>query len=85
MRIFNGRGKPVAITKEIAAEAVKSTPPITLAAYGSVADAASKAEGFTLNDWLILAGIGWIAIQAVVFLHKYIVWLKAGKPTKEKT
>jgi len=71
MRNSNGRGKPVAISEDIATEAIKSAPPLAAAAY-------------TLNEWLIIAGIIWIAIQAVVFIHKYIVWWKAGKPVREK-
>lgn len=61
------KGKPMALGNEIATEALKSVPPIGLAA-------------FTLNDALIVAGIVWIAIQAFVFIHKYIVWIRAGKP-----
>jgi len=71
MRNSNGRGKPVAISEDIATEAIKSAPPLAAAAY-------------TLNEWPIIAGIIWIAIQAVVFIHKYIVWWKAGKPVREK-
>lgn len=71
MQISNSRGKPMAIGEDIANEAIKSVPPAAVAAY-------------TLNDWLIIAGIIWIAIQAVVFIHKYIVWWKAGKPVRGK-
>lgn len=54
---------------EMAAEALKSAPPVAVAAL-------------TLNEWMIVAGIVWIAIQAFVFVHKYIVWLRAGKPVE---
>lgn len=71
MQTLNSKGKPMALGEDIANEAIKSFPPAAVAAY-------------TLNDWLIIAGIIWIAIQAVVFIHKYIVWWKAGKPVKGK-
>lgn len=59
----------MSVSDEIATEAVKTLPPVAVAAA-------------TWNEYLIIAGIIWIAIQAFVFIHKYIVWLRAGKPTE---
>lgn len=67
---FRRKGRALALSNEMAAEAMKTVPPAAVAAY-------------TLNDWLIIAGIIWIVIQAVVFIHKYIVWLKSGRPSRD--
>lgn len=86
MQTFKSRGKPVGIGQEIANEALKASPPAGVLAY-NVANPPPvliTVLGLSLNDWLIVVGISWIAIQAVVFIHKYIVWWKAGKPVKEK-
>ena len=49
---------------EISSEAAKATPPAVVVAYGQV-------SGWTLNDWLIVATLGYVCLQACYLLWKW--------------
>lgn len=71
MQGYFNRGKPVAIGEEVATEVLKAAPPVGIAAL-------------TMNNVLIGASIIYVCLQAIVLVHKYIAWIRAGKPVKER-
>lgn len=85
MQMSIHRGKPVTIGQELATEAIKASPPAGVLAYNyaSPPHEVIFVFGFTLQEWLTIAGIAWIALQAGVFAFKTFVWWTERKKRKE--
>jgi hypothetical protein len=62
----------IAMKDAIAAESLKATPPVTVTAV-------TWMSGLTLNDYVLLATLAYIALQAAYLIYRWVLEVRRGK------